>query len=110
MEDTSLMNPEHLKSELLYLETEAIPAGKKLAKELKKDFRRILGYVSETHNRGESTTLTRDQVTDLIQTLAKYDNNTWKYYRKHEFDARVYRQLMKDRRWFIGSRLRFLKK
>lgn len=110
MSDTSLMNPDHLKSELRDLENELIPETEKLAREFHEDYNRIIDYVKDTHNRKESTTLTHEQVADLIRTLAKFDQNTWRFSNSHKFDVRVYKKLMTDRRWIIGSKLRFLKK
>lgn len=110
MSDYSLMNPDHLKSELHDLETNLVPADLQLATELTQDYARIIDYVKDTHNRGENTTLTHAEVSDLIGVLAKFNQNSWRYANGHKFAIRVYKKLMQDRRWIIGSKLRFLKK
>lgn len=109
MEDTSLMNPDHLNSEIKDLETVLIPnlASKRL--ELNEAYDRIIEYVKDTHNRGEDTTLTHEQVAYLIRTLSEYKfefNHTIGW----EFTLKVYNALKRDRRWIVGSKLRFLKK
>ena len=109
MEDTSLMNPDNLKREIKDVKQLASNVAKERA-DLKGKRDKIVGYIVETHNRGESSTLTHEQVSELIQLLSAYDMVAFRFVRKYEFILRVYRALMKDRRWFIGSRLRFLKK
>lgn len=113
MSDYSLMNPDHLKSEIKDLETELIPELKKLANELNEDCARVLDHVSDQYNDADNDTivLTRDQATDLIRTLAKVQFNRYRYFHHHEFTLKVYKTLLKDRRWFIGAKyLKFLKK
>lgn len=109
MEDTSLMNPEHLKSEIVDVK-ELIAQVTEERADLKGKRDKIVGYIAEAHNRGESSTLTHEQASELIQLLSAYDQVAYRYVRKYEFVLRVYRKLMKDRRWFVGSRFRFLKK
>jgi hypothetical protein len=108
MEDTSLMNPHHLKGEIKDVE-ELIVEKREERLDLLERRKKFFAIVSETHDNGRDTTLTHAQVADLIQTLAAYDQVAYRYVRLYEFDLKVYRALTKDRRWFIGSRLRFLK-
>lgn len=109
MSDQSLMDIDYIKSELHDLETDLVPDAEDLAKELKEDTDRILGYF-DAYNRGENVILTPDQANDVIQTLAKFNQNTWRYSSGYKFQIRVYKRLMKDRRWTIASKLKFLKK
>jgi hypothetical protein len=113
MSDSSLMNPDHLKSEIHYLETENIPASKKLAEELNEDFERILDHIRDQYDDRSNDTivLTRDQARDLVMTLGKAKFNTYRFYHTSEFMLKVYKSLLGDRRWFTAAKyLRFLKK
>jgi hypothetical protein len=50
-------------------------------------------------------------VSDLIRTLSKVKLNTFRYTNMFEFNLKVYKQLLKDRSWFIAAKyLRFLRK
>lgn len=110
MSDYSLMNPDHIRSEISDLEQDLIPEGEALAQRVHEDIDRIFGYLRSTHNEGEPTTLTTEQVKDVIETLANIDLKRYKYYQAEKFAVRVYKNLLTDRRWIIGSKLRFLSK
>jgi len=112
-DDYSLMNPDYLKSEIHDVETELLPAAEKFAKKAHEDLQRINGYIEDQYNdtKNDTIVLTREQARDMIVSLARIDMNRWRYTRGYEFKLRVYKHLMKDRRWFIAAKyLRFLKK
>lgn len=110
MSAKTLMNPDHLMKEIHDLETELIPDAEKLSAELKEDYERVLMYFTETHNHGENTTLTVEQTRDVLLTLAKFNHNRYRYSMSYKFNLRVYMTLLKDRRWIIASKLKFLQK
>ncbi len=111
MSDYSLMNPDHLKKEIRDIELYVIPTSCKAAQLVCEDADRIIDYCRDTYNNGEPTTLSVAQVSDLIQTLSRHRLDTFVHYANPEtFTLKVYNQLLKDRRWFIGSKLRFLAK
>src|SRR6266403_479877 len=101
MEDTSLMNPDHLKSEIKDLEKLVADISEERI-DLKEKRNKIIGYIAETHNRGENSTLTREQVTELIQLLSAYDQVTFSFEYLYKFQLKVYKHLMRDRRWIVG--------
>lgn len=110
MSDHSLMNPDHLRKEIYDLETTLIPDLEQLEHEMRTAADRIIAYVAPTQNAGQPTTLTTEQVSDLIDTMAKVRLHSWKYAHAEIFAVKVYKNLLNDRRWIIGSKLRFLRK
>lgn len=106
----SLMNPDHIRSEIKDLEETLIPQNEALAKRVEEDVDRILDYFRPTYNAGEPTTLTTEQVQDIIVSLSNVQINRWRYYHAEKFALKVYKALLTDRRWIIGSKLRFLSK
>lgn len=109
MEDTSLMNPGHLKSEINDTE-ELIAQLSEERTQMKERGRQIIRYMTDTHNRGESSTLTHEQVSELIGFLSDYNLLAFRFAESRKFTLKVYKRLLKDRRWIVGSKLRFLKK
>lgn len=113
MSDHSLMNPDHIRKELNDLETYLIPKAKEEETQIREDQDRIIAYFSDEFNdiNNDTVTLTREQASDLIQTLSRHSHLTYVYFSSHEeFHARVYRVLMQDRRWRFASKLKFLRK
>lgn len=110
MSDQSLMNPDYLKSEIRDMEQLAANE-ENIVKDLKKDYDRIIDMIRASHDAGQDTVLTPDQTRDLIETMAKYNHVLYVFSRQRPFYLRVYKRLLKDRRWFIAAKyLRFLKK
>lgn len=105
----SLMNPVHLRKEIADLENEVIPENQKKAQELNESIREAYAILDNQAG-NETITLTATEVKKIVETLATAQINTWRFYRTHEFAVRVYKNLLKDRRWIIGSKLRFLQK
>lgn len=113
MSDYSLMNPDHLKSEIHDLETELIPAAEKLEARLKDDCERVVEYFSDQFNdkNNDTIVLTREQADDVLKTMYEFKFNRYRYSSAMKFQLRVYKHLMKDRRWFTAAKyLKFLKK
>lgn len=113
MSDYSLMNPDHLKSEIKDIETELIPELKKLADEVNEDCDRIFGYIKVQFDDESNDTivLTREQTADLAKVLGKVQFNRFRYFHHHEFILKVYKHLLSDRRWFTAAKyLKFLQK
>ena len=110
MSDQSLMNPDHLKSEIRDMEQLAINE-ENVVKDLKADYDRVIDMIRASHNAGQDTVLTPEQTRDLIETMAKFDHVLYVFSRQRKFYLRVYKHLLNDRRWFIAAKyLRFLKK
>lgn len=113
MSDHSLMNPRHLRKEIADLEFQLIPELERLVDRTHDDVRRIIDeHLAPQYNdeSNDTVTLTRAQVSDIIQTLSTINMNSWRYAHAEKFALKVYRNLQKDRRWIIGSKLKFLKK
>ena len=110
MSDESLMNPDHLKSELRDMEQLAINE-ENLVQELKADYDRVIDMIRESHDAGQDTVLTPAQTRELIETMANFNHTLFVFSRHRKFYIRVYKNLLSDRRWFIAAKyLRFLKK
>lgn len=110
MSDYTLMNPAYINKEIDDLEQLLVPQGEALEKKLHEDIDRIINYFRETYNAGEPTTLTTDQVRDVIVTLSNIDMKLYHFSTWHKHALRVYKLLKTDKRWIIGSKLRFLQK
>jgi hypothetical protein len=112
MSDYSLMNPDHLRKEIHDIEHELVPQTEQFAEKVSADIDRIRGYVADQYNdvTNDQIVLTREQVQDVLRTLAEIDMYRWRYFRPHQFALKVYKNLLKDRRYFIAAKyLRFLK-
>lgn len=109
MSDHSLMNPDHLKKEMVDT-NELIPKIKAEAKNDIARIEKIRNYVRDTHNAGESTTLTHQQVSELLELLGSLEMDRRSAGSKDEFYLRVCQELWKDRCWFIGSLFTFLRR
>jgi hypothetical protein len=111
MSDHSLMNPDHLRSEIRDLENELIPQGEKLQAEMTEKCDRIFEMIRDRHFEGEDTTFSSDEVFDIIRVLSDFKFHSYRYTRSDKFLLRVLKHLLKDRRYFIAAKyLKFLKK
>jgi hypothetical protein len=112
MSDYSLMNPDHLRNEIRDMETETLPNSVQYSAKLHDDLDRIREHFADQYNAGnDHIILTREQVADVLRVVADVDLNRWRYTSPREFALRVYKNLLKDRRWYIAAKyLRFLQK
>jgi len=110
MSEQSLMNPDYLKTEIhdLY---ELIAKDDNTVKELQEKYDRIIDMLRDSHNEGESTTLTFEQTRELIETLGYFNHNIFVFSSLRKFYLRVYKVLLSDRRYYIATKyLKFIQK
>lgn len=111
MGDHSLMNPSYVLQEIHDMEL-LTEKDAEFSAEISADLDRLREHFADQYNdeTNDKIVLDREQVADVLRFLGKIDVNRYRYTHHRPFIIRVYKTLMKDRRWIVGSRLRFLKK
>ncbi len=107
MRDVSLMNPAFLRKEMHDLEMKLIPEGVGQAAEVQTRIDRAYDIFRSFDN-ADSYELTDGERTEIIHALAAAEVRLYNYTTWHEHALRSYRILLKDRRWIIASKLKFL--
>lgn len=110
MRDDSLMNPVHLKSEIKYLETLLVPQRAERVADLQSRIAKAFKPFHITNIRDNTYVLTQDQVNDVCSALAGCEVDLSHTAGTEKFYLEKYQALLKDRRWLIASKLKFLAK
>lgn len=106
---SSLMNPDHLIDEIKSTK-KFIAFAEEEAEALHLEIKKVRKYFyNEEGNNLETIVLTPEQKDDVILLLNQLDRGTYVPAWQEKFYVRVLENLRKDRRWKIGSKLKFLK-
>lgn len=110
-EDSSLMNPDHLEREIRDLEECTIPKADEAYVNSFDDLNRFIDIIRTQYDdrSNETITLPRSVIGDVIGMLSDRRQTAYVTKEMEKFHLRVLKHLKSDRRWIIGSKLKFLK-
>jgi hypothetical protein len=109
MRDHSLMNPDHLKAEISYIETFIVPRRAERTADLHSRIDKAFKPFNITNMRDDNTyVLSRAEVENVLQALAGCEIDLSDTAETDAYYLKKYKALLTDRRWLIASKLKFL--